>query len=44
MFVIFSDIKEVEFRPINMEDLVKAAEVMQRSKSSELPYLFPGSI
>uniref|UniRef100_H2Y7W2 Outer mitochondrial transmembrane helix translocase n=1 Tax=Ciona savignyi TaxID=51511 RepID=H2Y7W2_CIOSA len=28
-------------RPINMEDLVQASKVMQQSKGSEVPYLFP---
>lgn len=31
-------------RPINMADLLKASQVMQRSKGAEAPYLFPNSL
>ena len=33
-----------QLRPISMEDLVTASEVMQRSKSSEVPHLFPQNL
>ena len=35
---------EEQLRPISMDDLVNASEVMQRSKSSEVPHLFPQAL
>nr|CAB3224003.1 ATPase family AAA domain-containing protein 1-like [Phallusia mammillata] len=38
------DSEMAELRAIHMEDLEKASKVMQKSKCSEVPYLFPQSV